>query len=170
MLKPKWSMFASALTYLLYLVALMWPSKTCILASSGLLGFGGSVLWTAQGVFLCRNSDDNTRGTHSGIFWALLQCRFVVGNAVAFVSLAHTGAAAITPARAKTFFFSLLVLGSCGVSLIPFLRPSPNEPTKAAVSSPCDILKGMMKVLRFVNFKFITSRPEQSSRVAKCHP
>ena len=147
-LEPKWSMFAAALTYLLYLVALIWPSKTWILFVSGLLGFGGSVLWTAQGVFLCRNSDDNTRGTHSGIFWSLLQCRFLIGNGVAYINLASSETTVITPARAKAFFSALLLLGTCGVCLLPFLRPSANEPKQVAVSSPCDILKGMIKVFR----------------------
>ena len=147
-LEPKWSMFAASLTYLLYLVALIWPSKTWILVVSGLLGFGGSVLWTAQGVFLCRNSDDNTRGTHSGIFWSLLQCRFLIGNAVAYINLSDSDASVINAARAKSFFSALLLLGTCGVCLLPFLRPSANDPKQVAASSPCDILKGMIKVLQ----------------------
>jgi Ion channel regulatory protein UNC-93 len=40
-----------------------------------LVGMGGAVLWTAQGVFLSENSDDSTLSRNSGIFWALFQAR-----------------------------------------------------------------------------------------------
>lgn len=33
------------------------------------------VIWTGQGNFLTINSDSETIGRNSGVFWALLQCR-----------------------------------------------------------------------------------------------
>jgi MFS family permease len=42
-----------------------------------LVGMGGAVLWTAQGVFLSENSDDSTLSRNSGIFWALFQARWI---------------------------------------------------------------------------------------------
>lgn len=35
-----------------------------------------SVLWTAQGQFLVANSEASTINRNTGMFWALLQCRY----------------------------------------------------------------------------------------------
>lgn len=35
-----------------------------------------SVLWTAQGQFLVANSEASTINRNTGVFWALLQCRY----------------------------------------------------------------------------------------------
>lgn len=35
-----------------------------------------SVLWTAQGQFLVENSEASTINRNTGVFWALLQCRY----------------------------------------------------------------------------------------------
>ena len=40
-----------------------------------LLGIGGALLWTAQGVYLSAHSDESTISRNSGIFWALFQMR-----------------------------------------------------------------------------------------------
>ena len=50
-----------------------WSFYIC----SILNGFGAALLWTAQGVYLSINSDDSTISRNSGIFWALLQSRFL---------------------------------------------------------------------------------------------
>ncbi|TNN22971.1 UNC93-like protein MFSD11 [Liparis tanakae] len=41
-----------------------------------------SVLWTAQGHFLVENSDASTINRNTGMFWALLQCRYAAADAV----------------------------------------------------------------------------------------
>jgi len=38
--------------------------------------FLSTVLWTAQGHFLVENSDADTINRNTGVFWALLQCRY----------------------------------------------------------------------------------------------
>jgi len=54
-------------------------------------GFGASVLWTAQGSYLAKNSDDLTLGFHSGVFFGLFFINAIVGNLMAaiFIHVLH---------------------------------------------------------------------------------
>jgi hypothetical protein len=42
-----------------------------------LMGFGAAFLWNGQGVYLSINSNDSTISRNSGIFWALLQIKYL---------------------------------------------------------------------------------------------
>ena len=54
-----------------------------------------AVLWTGQGNFLTINSDSESISRNSGIFWALLQTRYVSTNTLS--------------AKQRTFYFVLLL-------------------------------------------------------------
>jgi hypothetical protein len=45
--------------------------------ASILMGFGSAFLWNGQGVYLAVNSNDSTISRNSGIFWALMQTRYL---------------------------------------------------------------------------------------------
>ena len=112
-LKPVRSMIFGSLLYLFYLTSFLFPFAPTIILSSALLGFGAAVLWTAQGVFLSSNSDESHRGRDSGIFWAFLQFRLVVGNMIALSTM--SGKRTVDVSTAKTFFACMLALGAFSV-------------------------------------------------------
>ena len=62
----------------------MYPNTFMLYAASVLVGMGAAILWTAQGNFLTMNSDEDTIGKNSGIFWAMYQCSSVIGNTFVF--------------------------------------------------------------------------------------
>ena len=60
----------------LYVLSYISPMTWSFYLVSILVGVGGALLWTAQGVYLTVNSDDSTISRNSGVFWALLQIRW----------------------------------------------------------------------------------------------
>lgn len=61
----------------MFLVSFLWPTTFLLYLMSAIIGFGASVIWTGQGAYLTLNSDSSTMSRNSGIFWALLQMRYV---------------------------------------------------------------------------------------------
>lgn len=57
------------------MITFLWPSTWLLYTASALLGIGAAIIWTAQGSFLSRCSDETTISRNSGIFWAMLQMR-----------------------------------------------------------------------------------------------
>ncbi|OXB57841.1 hypothetical protein ASZ78_008276 [Callipepla squamata] len=72
---PQLSMFISGIFYSLYIAVFIQPSTWSFYTASVFIGIAAAVLWTAQGNCLTINSDENTIGRNSGVFWALLQSR-----------------------------------------------------------------------------------------------
>ena len=81
------TMIISALLYTLYIASLIYPNVWTILVASVFVGFGAGTLWTAQGAYLVENSNENTSGRNSGIFWALLQASLFIGNIFVYIYL-----------------------------------------------------------------------------------
>lgn len=61
----------------MFLASFLWPTTFLLYFMSAVIGFGASVIWTGQGLYLTLNSDSSTMSRNSGIFWALLQMRYV---------------------------------------------------------------------------------------------
>lgn len=126
-LKPKRAMIFGASLYLVYLAAYLKPTFETVLAASVVLGFGGAILWTAQGIFLIENSNKMHPGRDSGIFWSLLQCRLLIGNGVAYITFgsdANENYNSIQAEDAYNFYKVLLILGIVGVAILFLLRSS----------------------------------------------
>lgn len=68
--------FASC-TYTLFAAATLTRSDAAVAVAAGVLGFGGGVLWTAQGPVLSDLSTDATRGKNSGFFLGCMRLSFV---------------------------------------------------------------------------------------------
>uniref|UniRef100_A0A673MNK0 UNC93-like protein MFSD11 n=1 Tax=Sinocyclocheilus rhinocerous TaxID=307959 RepID=A0A673MNK0_9TELE len=73
---PQFTMFLSGVLYSGYIAVFIIPSTWSFYLTSVIIGIGAALLWTAQGHFLVENSDASTINRNTGLFWALLQCRF----------------------------------------------------------------------------------------------
>ncbi|XP_013399249.1 UNC93-like protein MFSD11 isoform X2 [Lingula anatina] len=127
-LTPKWSLVVSGFTYFLFIASFLYPMTWALYVGSVLVGIGAAVLWTAQGSFLTLNSDAETVGRNSGIFWALLQSSLLIGNLFSYFEL--RGATTISDSR-RTVLFGVFS-GACflGVLSFVFLRKAPFTSSK----------------------------------------
>eukprot|EP00051_Salpingoeca_urceolata_P020110 m.299346 g.299346 ORF g.299346 m.299346 type:complete len:444 (-) comp19546_c0_seq14:45-1376(-) len=152
-LGPRLAMCVSGLTYVIFIFSFVFPSLATILAASAILGVGAAVLWTAQGVFLTRNSTEADRGRLSGVFWAMLQARLIIGNAVALHTTGDIGQT-MSADQARRFFVTMCVIGSVGTACFALLRRSPpthiselpsphgrHGPSDTSVSAVIEILR-----------------------------
>ncbi|XP_065899973.1 UNC93-like protein MFSD11 [Dysidea avara] len=125
-LTPKWSMVIGAAAYCLFMGALIHPIIYAVFIAAAVLGFAAGFLWTAQGNFLMMNSNDNTIGRNSGIFWFMLQLSLVFGNLFVFVYTHETHTASATcikPSQNTVIFIVLTAFGIAGTAIFLFLRP-----------------------------------------------
>ena len=120
----KHSMMVGAVTYVLYLATFIKPLTWTLYLGSVLIGVGGALLWTGQGVFLTENSTNTTMGRNSGIFWAILQNSFVVGNM--YVYFAWQGVTDISASERIPLFVGLTVVCACGVVCMAFMKSKSN--------------------------------------------
>ncbi|XP_029014137.1 UNC93-like protein MFSD11 [Betta splendens] len=131
---PQLSMFFSGLLYSGYIAMFIYPYTWSFYTVSVLVGIGAAVLWTAQGNVLAINSNDNTIGRNSGIFWALLQFSLFFGNL--YIYCAWHGHVHITDKDRRTVFISLTVISLVGCFLFFLIRkPDPNTPPSDTLES-----------------------------------
>ncbi|KAL4239617.1 DUF895 domain membrane protein [Mactra antiquata] len=122
---PKWSMFGGSLLYFLFILSFLKPMNWALYTVSGLVGFGAAILWTGQGNFLTINSDSETISRNSGIFWALLQCSLLFGNAYSHFVL--QGSETITEGERNKLFIGLAGAALLGSLMLLLLRKSRRE-------------------------------------------
>lgn len=60
-----------------YIASLIKIIPAVVYAASVVIGIGAALLWVAQGAFLTKCSDDETRGRNSGLFWGMFQLSLV---------------------------------------------------------------------------------------------
>jgi len=58
-----------------------------VCSCSAIIGWGASVLWTAQGVFITLCSTSSNIGFNSGLFWGLFQLSILPGNIASYFIL-----------------------------------------------------------------------------------
>lgn len=59
-----------------FMVSFLFPKTWLLYVSSGILGIGAALIWTGQGSYLSRCSNESNISRNSGIFWAMLQARY----------------------------------------------------------------------------------------------
>uniref|UniRef100_G1MY42 UNC93-like protein MFSD11 n=1 Tax=Meleagris gallopavo TaxID=9103 RepID=G1MY42_MELGA len=124
---PQLSMFISGIFYSLYIAVFIQPSTWSFYTASVFIGIAAAVLWTAQGNCLTINSDENTIGRNSGVFWALLQSSLFFGNL--YIYFAWQGKTYISEGDRRTVFIALTVISLVGTVLFFLIRKQ--EDTKA---------------------------------------
>ncbi|XP_053309919.1 UNC93-like protein MFSD11 isoform X2 [Spea bombifrons] len=119
----QFSMFLSGLFYSAYIAMFIQPFTWSFYTLSVFIGIAAAVLWTAQGACLTVNSDEDTIGRNSGIFWALLQFSMLFGNL--YIYVAWKGEVNISERDRRTVFIALTVISLVGTVLF-FLIRTPN--------------------------------------------
>ncbi|XP_061867116.1 UNC93-like protein MFSD11 [Colius striatus] len=124
---PQLSMVVSGVFYSLYIAVFIQPTTWAFYTASVFIGIAAAVLWTAQGSCLTVNSDENTIGRNSGVFWALLQSSLFFGNL--YIYFAWQGKTHISESDRRTVFIALTVISLVGTVLFFLIRKQ--EDTKA---------------------------------------
>ncbi|NWI87523.1 MFS11 protein, partial [Pitta sordida] len=124
---PQFSMVVGGIFYSLYIAVFIQPTTWAFYTASVFIGIAAAVLWTAQGNCLTVNSDENTIGRNSGVFWALLQFSLFFGNL--YIYFAWQGKTHISESDRRTVFIALTVISLVGTVLFFLIRKQ--EDTKA---------------------------------------
>lgn len=61
----------------LFILNFLLPKTWLLYLASVIIGVGAALIWTGQGNYLTLNSRASTISRNSGVFWALLQLRYV---------------------------------------------------------------------------------------------
>ncbi|OQV20194.1 UNC93-like protein MFSD11 [Hypsibius exemplaris] len=132
---PKNGMLIGAICYAIFVSAFIRPLKGTLYAGTIILGLGQALLWTSEGTFLSINSDPETIGRNSALFWALYQTSLLWGNLFFFYKL-H-GHETIDSTDRYWIFGALLVLAILGALVILLLKyplPKTISPTASIAS------------------------------------
>ncbi|KAK2710953.1 UNC93-like protein MFSD11 isoform X2 [Artemia franciscana] len=122
---PKMSMFLGSIPYALFVGSFLIPMTWLLYLTSAILGFGAAVIWTGQGNYLTLCSNDATMTRNSGIFWALMQSSFLIGNI--FVFFVFAGADTISYDIRMVTVGVLFGVGALGTLFILFLNNLSNS-------------------------------------------
>lgn len=63
-----------------FMVTFLFPKTWLLYVASGVLGAGAALIWTGQGNYLTRCSNETNISRNSGIFWAMLQARYEISS------------------------------------------------------------------------------------------
>ncbi|KAM9371262.1 UNC93-like protein MFSD11 isoform 1-T1 [Phaethornis superciliosus] len=135
---PQLSMVVSGVFYSLYIAVFIQPATWSFYTASVFIGIAAAVLWTAQGNCLTVNSDENTIGRNSGVFWALLQSSLFFGNL--YIYFAWQGKTHISESDRRTVFIALTVISLVGTVLFFLIRKQEDTKTPGEEDSANEIL------------------------------
>ncbi|GCC26015.1 UNC93-like protein MFSD11 [Chiloscyllium punctatum] len=130
------SMVISGLVYSVYSAVFIEPFTWSFYLASVIIGIAAAVIWTAQGNCLTTNSDENTIGRNSGIFWALLQFSLLFGNL--YIYLAWKGETHISDHNRRTVYIALTVISGVGSILFLLIRQPVSEVSSTEQNKPDD--------------------------------
>lgn len=130
---PKIAMLLGALTYCFFILTFLWPQTWLLYVASAILGAGAALIWTGQGMYLSKCSDESTISRNSGIFWAMLQMSMFFGNLLVF--FLFQGKTHID-SDTRTLVFSILAgLAIIGIVFLGVLR----QPNRSSLALDEDI-------------------------------
>ncbi|XP_074745090.1 UNC93-like protein MFSD11 isoform X2 [Strix uralensis] len=135
---PQLSMVVSGIFYSLYIAVFIQPATWAFYTASVFIGIAAAVLWTAQGNCLTVNSNENTIGRNSGVFWALLQSSLFFGNL--YIYFAWQGKTHISESDRRTVFIALTVISLVGTVLFFLIRKQEDTKTPGEEDSANEIL------------------------------
>ncbi|KFP83742.1 PREDICTED: UNC93-like protein MFSD11 isoform X3 [Apaloderma vittatum] len=135
---PQLSMVVSGIFYSLYIAVFIQPATWAFYTASVFIGIAAAVLWTAQGNCLTVNSNENTIGRNSGVFWALLQSSLFFGNL--YIYFAWQGKTHISESDRRTVFIALTVISLVGTVLFFLIRRQEDTKTPGEEDSANEIL------------------------------
>uniref|UniRef100_A0A6G1R8H2 UNC93-like protein MFSD11 n=1 Tax=Hypotaenidia okinawae TaxID=2861861 RepID=A0A6G1R8H2_9GRUI len=136
---PQLSMVLSGVFYSLYIAVFIQPATWAFYTASVFIGVAAAVLWTAQGNCLTVNSDENTIGRNSGVFWALLQSSLFFGNL--YIYFAWQGKTHISESDRRTVFIALTVISLVGTVLFFLIRKQEDTKAPGEEDSASEILE-----------------------------
>ncbi|NXP53316.1 MFS11 protein, partial [Heliornis fulica] len=136
---PQLSMVLSGVFYSLYIAVFIQPATWTFYTASVFIGIAAAVLWTAQGNCLTVNSDENTIGRNSGVFWALLQSSLFFGNL--YIYFAWQGKTHISESDRRTVFIALTVISLVGTVLFFLIRKQEDTKAPGEEDSASEILE-----------------------------
>lgn len=117
---PRGSMLIGAAAYCFFMVSFLWPSTILLYVASCVLGVGAALIWTGQGTYLTRCSNQSNISRNSGIFWAMLQASMFFGNT--FVYFQFQGKNHIDKDTRQLVFGVLIAGAVVGVGFLLSLR------------------------------------------------
>ncbi|XP_055312728.1 UNC93-like protein MFSD11 isoform X2 [Sitodiplosis mosellana] len=113
-------MFIGSLTYCFFMVSFLYPKTWLLYVASGVLGAGAALIWTGQGSYLSRCSNESNIARNSGVFWAMLQASMLMGNL--FVYFQFQGKDHIDADTRHIVFIALIAVAIVGVIFFCVLR------------------------------------------------
>ncbi|GAV02388.1 hypothetical protein RvY_12961-1 [Ramazzottius varieornatus] len=119
-LGPVNSMLICAVCFIFFLLSFIRPVLWLLIIAAVIAGFGSALLSTAGGVFMALNSDSETIGRNTGIFFGLYETSLIWGN-VGFFFILH-GDTSISTSQRYWIFGYLLILAVLGTILVAFLK------------------------------------------------
>ncbi|KAF1533007.1 UNC93-like protein MFSD11, partial [Eudyptes chrysocome] len=149
---PQLSMVVSGIFYSLYIAIFIQPATWAFYTASVFIGIAAAVLWTAQGNCLTVNSDENTIGRNSGVFWALLQSSLFFGNL--YIYFAWQGKTHISESDRRTVFIALTVISLVGTVLFFLIRKQEDTKTPGEEDSTNEILGDSSVTRSYINFHY----------------
>lgn len=127
----KWSLFLGSLCYVGFVASNISYQIASLFTLSALLGFGASVIWTAQGAYISNCSAlheranglpvGSTLGYFNGVFFSIFQGNMVIGSLITALLFQEN-------VPVSTIFIIMTCIGSVGASTLTCLR----NPAKAA--------------------------------------
>uniref|UniRef100_A0A1I7TUT6 UNC93-like protein MFSD11 n=2 Tax=Caenorhabditis tropicalis TaxID=1561998 RepID=A0A1I7TUT6_9PELO len=133
LLTPKWAMCIGALCYASFQVGFSFLNATYLYATSAVLGFGASILWTGQGSYLSQNCTKETTSRMSALLWTMHECCLIGGGVLIFIVFSITDSHDLIPSFTIKLLYSVFtVLSVIAAGVFAMLREPVYKKEKAS--------------------------------------